>query len=232
LSADDLLSTLTRLAHVLEGPGTLGGNLARLAEAATVSVPGCDAASIAISLEGRPATAAISARVALELDMVQYDTGEGPCLTAMSSMDTLRLTVVEAGERFPHFAPQAEAQGVQGILSIPARWGDEAVGTLNLYNRSGPFDETAETVAQVLAAQLAIAISRSPEFVAARSVTEEAQRNVDDRADVNVATGLLMVNESCTAEQAEGLLQQAAIQDERTIVEIAQRIIRQNETSG
>jgi AmiR/NasT family two-component response regulator len=48
---------------------------------------------------------------------------------------------------------------------------------------------------------------------------------------VNVATGLLMVNEACTAEQAEGLLHHAAIQDEKTVVEIAQRIIRQHETS-
>ena len=40
-----------------------------------------------------------------------------------------------------------------------------------------------------------------------------------------------MINEACTAEQAEALLRQAALEDERTIVEIAQRIIRQHTTS-
>lgn len=63
-------------------------------------------------------------------------------------------------------------------------------------------------------------------------MTEEAQRNIEDQAHVNVATGLLMVDEACTAEQAEGLLRQAALHDERTIVEIAQRIIQQNRTPG
>jgi len=110
-------------------------------------------------------------------------------------------------------------------------WGDDIVGTLNLYSRTRPFDETAETIAIVLAAQVAIAVSRSPEFVAARDVVEHAQRDLDDEAQVAIATGLLMVNEACTAEQAERLLDSAAAQDEKTIVEIAQRIIDQHHRS-
>jgi GAF domain-containing protein len=54
------------------------------------------------------------------------------------------------------------------------------VGTLNLYSRTGPFDQTALSIASALAGQVAIAISRSPDFAAARSVVEEAQRNADD----------------------------------------------------
>jgi AmiR/NasT family two-component response regulator len=78
---------------------------------------------------------------------------------------------------------------------------------------------------------VAIAVSRSPEFVAARSVVEHGQRDLEDQAEVQVATGLLMVNEACTAEQAEGLLRSAAAQDEETVVEIARRIIDQHHRS-
>lgn len=231
MSSDDLVNVLQQLAEVLQNQRTLGAALAGIAEAATVSVPGCDAASIAISIAGRPATAAVTARVALELDMVQYDTQDGPCLTAFQSMSTIRVDLVEQGDAFPHFAPAARRKGIRGVLSVPATWGDEVVATLNLYSRSGPFDESAESIASVLGAQVAIAVSRSPEFAAARGVVEQAQRDADDDADVNLAAGLLMVNESCTAEQAEGLLRQAANRDERTILEIAQRIIQQHHTS-
>jgi GAF domain-containing protein len=231
VSSEDLVNTLQQLAEVLQTQRTLGAALAGIAEAATVSVPGCDAASIAISIAGRPATAAVTARVALELDMVQYDTQNGPCLTSFQSMSTIRVDLLEQGDAFPHFAPAARRKGFRGVLSVPATWGDEVVATLNMYSRSRPFDQSAESVASVLAAQVAIAVSRSPEFAAARGVVEQAQRDADDDADVNVATGLLMVNESCTAEQAEGLLRQAATQDERTIVEIAQRIIQEHRTS-
>lgn len=232
MSSEDLVNTLHQLAEVLQRQRTLGAALASIAEAATVSVPGCDAATIAISLSGRPSTAAITARVALELDMLQYDTYDGPCLTSFRTMSTVRVDLIEDGDAFPHFAVGAKCKGVRGVLSVPAMWGSEVVATLNLYSRTGPFDETAASVGVVLAAQVSIAVSRSPEFVAARSVVEEAQRNVEDDADVNFASGLLMINEACTAEQAEGLLRQAALEDERTVVDIAQRIIRQHTSSG
>lgn len=143
----------------------------------------------------------------------------------------LRLDVVEEGDAFPHFALTARQRGVLGVLSLPATWGSEAVATLNLYSRQGPFDETAVLVGSVLAAQVAIAVSRSPEYAAARATVEQAQRDVDDRADLDVAKGLLMATQGCSGEQAEGLLREAAGHETRTILEIAHRIIGQHNTS-
>lgn len=228
MTSDDLLSVLAQLAAVLQTQSTLGSVLANIAEVATRSVPRCDAASVALSIHGRPATAAASARIALELDLVQYDLHDGPSLTTFRTMDALRLDIVEPYEQFPHFAVAAHKLGVTSVLSTPALWGDELVATMNLYSRSGPFDQTATTVAAVLASQVTIAVSRSPEFAAARAVVEQAQRDTDDEADINVATGMLMANQGCTAEQAAGLLRQAAHDDEQTILQIAQRIIQQH----
>jgi hypothetical protein len=45
----------------------------------------------------------------------------------------------------------------------------------------------------------------------------EAQRNGEDDAELNLAAGLLMGNEACTSEQADGLLRQATVDDEQTI---------------
>jgi GAF domain-containing protein len=224
---EDLLDALTRLADVLQTERTLGGSLANIVEAATASVPRCDAASVALSINGRPATAAATGRVALELDMVQYDLHDGPCLTSSRTMKSLRLDLVGPGDDFPHFAVKARSHGVTGVLSTPAIWGDELIGTLNCYSRTGAFDETAATVAAVLAAQVTIAVSRSPEFAVARDVVEQAQRESDDEADVSLATGMLMAHQGCTADQAAGLLRQAADQDEQTVVQIAHRIIEQ-----
>ena len=228
---DSVINALQRLAEVIQNEDSLGAALASIAEAATTSIPGCDAASIALSLEGRPMTAATSARIALELDLAQYDAHDGPCLSALRSMSTLRLDIAEAVDSFPHFTRAAQLRGVVGVLSTPALWGDEIVGTMNLYSRTGPFDATAETIAEVLATQVAIAVSRSPEFVAARDVVEHAQRDLDDRTQIDIATGLLMVNEVCTVEQAEALLRSAAAHDDQTILTIAQRIIDQQERS-
>jgi GAF domain-containing protein len=228
---EDLVSSLQRLAEVLQTQRGLGVALASIAEAATGSVPGCDAATIAISIGGRPATAAMTGTVALELDLVQYDHDDGPCLTSFRTAGALRLDLYEQGDAFPHVAVAAQRLGVRAVLSMPAHWGSETIATLNLYSRTGPFDESAETVAAVLATQVAIAVSRSPEFAAARAVVEQAQRDTDDQSQIATATGLLISSQDCTREQAEGLLRQAAADDEQTILQIAQRIIEQHDTA-
>lgn len=231
MGTEDVVMALQRLAEVLQTQRTLGAALAGIAEAAVTSVPGCDAASVTLSIEGRPATAAVTGRIALELDMVQYDIHDGPCLSSFRNADTVRLDVVDPGGDFPHFAVAANERGVRGVLSVPATWGSELVATLNLYSRSGPFDDSAASIAAVLAAQVAIAVSRSPEFAAARATVEQAQRDADDQADVGVATGLLMGTQDCTTEQADGLLRRAAADEEQTILEIAHRIIDQHNNS-
>lgn len=231
MASENLISTIEQLAQVLQTQRTLGAALANIGEVATTSVPRCNAASVALSISGRPATASATARIALELDLVQYDLHDGPCLTSFRTMDRLRVDMVELDEGFPHFAAAARKHGITGVLSTPALWGDELVATLNLYSRTGPFDETAAGVAAMLATQVTIAVSRSPEFAAAREVVEQAQRDVDDQADINVATGVLMANQSCSPDQAAGLLRHAAAEDERTILEIAHRIIEQHRSS-
>jgi GAF domain-containing protein len=226
--SDDLVSALQNLAEVLQTQRTLGVALANIAEAATNTVPGCDAATIAISIGGRPATAAMTGTVALEIDLVQYDTDDGPCLTSFRTASALRIDLYERGaEVFPHIAIAAQRVGIRAVLSVPAHWGGETIGTLNLYSRTDAFDQSAETVAAVLASQVAIAVSRSPEFGAARAVVEEGQRDTDDRSQIALATGLLISSQDCTREQAEGLLQGAADDDEQTILQIAQRIIEE-----
>lgn len=230
MSAEEVATALERLSEVLASQRTLGAALAGIAEAAVPTIPGCAAASVALSIEGRPATAAATGRVALELDLVQYDTGDGPCLTSYRTIEMLRIDLVEQGEAFPHFARAAKARGVVAVLSAPATWGGEIIATLNLYSRRGPFDDTATSMAAVLAAQVAIAVSRSPEFAAARATVEQAQRDADDRAEVDLATGMLMATQGCTVEQAEGLLRQAADHEARSILQIAQRILEQNTT--
>src|SRR3954466_16407679 len=123
LMLEDVVSSLQRLADVLQTERTLGVALASIAEAATRSVPGCDAATIALSIGGQPATAAMTGTVALELDMVQYDHDDGPCLTSFRTASALRLDLYEQHETFPHVAIAAERVGVRAVLSVPSLWG-------------------------------------------------------------------------------------------------------------
>ena len=54
------------------------------------ALPSCSAASIASVIDGAPTAVAASEHVALEVDIVQYDNGEGPCLAALDGEDPRR----------------------------------------------------------------------------------------------------------------------------------------------
>jgi GAF domain-containing protein len=227
MTNDRLVESLLELADVLNVEQGLMRALAVIAHAATRSVPGADAASIAISIAGRPATATVSAPIALEIDLVQYDTGEGPCLESFKLGKTVRLDVFEPDQPFPHFAPMAQAAGIRAVLSVPAMHDDEVVGTLNVYSRGDGFDESSETVASILGAEIAMAIVRSPEYPAARVVADEAQQASDEHTAVGLAEGVLMGTYDVGVDQARRLIENAAETDATTLVEIAHRIIRQ-----
>lgn len=229
MSTDEgFTKAMEHLRVVLRDAEALDAALSTIAETATESVPRCSAAILGLAVEGRPMTDPMAAHIALEVDLVGYDTLASPCLASLRATSELRLDIAQEEMVFPHFTRDPGPRGTDAALTVPARWGADVIGALRLYSRSGSFDESAASLAAALAAQVAVAISRSPAFVAARNVVEHGQRDLEDRADVSMATGLLMAREACTAEQASGLLRSAASADATDTSEIARRILRRH----
>jgi hypothetical protein len=100
-------------------------------------------------VEGRPTTAAASDRFAFELDLVQYDHGEGPCVTALGGQ-TVRVGFIPNDERWPHFAIGPADRRVQSVLSVPAPESGPVAASLNVYSRKAEaFDGAAQDLARV-----------------------------------------------------------------------------------
>src|SRR5438874_2236785 len=76
-----LASTLTQVALVVLREKSLSDDLHRLARLTARLIQPSDAVSIALLIDSDPTTVAVSDRVALELDLVQYDTDDGPVLS-------------------------------------------------------------------------------------------------------------------------------------------------------
>src|SRR3954454_5109214 len=83
------------------------------------AVDGCDRAGISMEVHGAPRSLAVTDEVVIEVDLVQYDTGEGPCLASIRDSAIVRIDVTEAEDRWQHFAAGALAAGVQSVLSVP-----------------------------------------------------------------------------------------------------------------
>jgi GAF domain-containing protein len=220
-----LQAALAELALEVFTSRTLSDNLERLVGVSCRLIPTCSAGSIAILVDGQPTTTAVSDHLAFELDLVQYDAGEGPCLTALGGQ-TVRFAVLDESERFPHFAIGAADRRIRSVLSTPIRHDDDIIGTLNLYSRQpDAFDEQAQRVADVTAAEAGTAIVTSRIYDQARQRRDELQAIHDEEAQISQAQGALMAVQRCSAEQALGLLANAADATGDDLIAVARRIL-------
>jgi GAF domain-containing protein len=223
--APQLRTALAELALAVFTSRSLSENLGRLVGVACRLIPACASGSVALLVDGRPTTAAITDHLAIELDVAQYDAGDGPCLTALGGQ-TVRFAVLEESERFPHFAVGAADRRIRSVLSTPIRHDDGIIGTLNLYSRHvDGFDEQAQRVADVTAAEAGTAIITSRMYEQARQRRDELQALHDEEAQISQAQGVLMAIQLCSAEQAISLLDHAVDATGEDLVHVARRIL-------
>ncbi len=139
----------------------------------------------------------------------------------------IRIAFVPTDERFPHFAIGAADRRVLSTLSIPIRLdAAHVIGTLNLYsNRQNGFAPGDETTAHVLAAEAGVIITASDIYTDAIRTVATMQERHDEQATVNVARGILIGLEDCSAVQAMNLIRYASDSNADTLVQVATRII-------
>ncbi|MDQ1732690.1 MAG: hypothetical protein QOK10_2849 [Pseudonocardiales bacterium] len=100
----------------------------------------------------------------MQVDQIQYDSGEGPCLSALAEGLTIRSDDIATDPRWPQFGPAAhDLTGVMSMLSHPlALEEDDTLGGLNLYSkRPAAFGWDSASDLTVLATHSAIAIARA-----------------------------------------------------------------------
>jgi len=188
-------------------------------------IPECSGASISMLVEGEPSTVATTDRVALELDVAQYEGDDGPCVRALGG-EMIRIGYIPVDERFPHFARGAADRRVLSVLSTPAIDHGDVVGSLNLYSRRQQgFDDGAEAVAQVIAAEVAHALVRSAVLSTARSTRERLQEQYDEHVLLSRAQGVLMALHDCSVAQADDLIRNAADRNGERLITTAERIL-------
>jgi GAF domain-containing protein len=218
-------AALSQLAAALLQDGELTDDLERLARLAAQLIEHSSGVSIAMLVEGEPQTEAVTDQVALELDLVQYETGDGPCLLALGG-SVVRVGYVPTDERFPHFAVGAADRRVLSVLSIPILDHGEVLGTMNLYARErDAFDDHDNDVGRIIAAEVAAAILTSSVRAAAAATRDELQQHHDESVVVSRAMGALMALQQCTAEQALLLITSAAETNGERLITTAERIL-------
>ena len=87
-----------------------------------------------------------------EIETLQNEYGEGPCLEAFQSGEAVAVPDLSAEQRFPRFCPRALDAGMAAVFTFPMRLDGHRMGALDLYRDTvGLLDDADLRAAQVLA---------------------------------------------------------------------------------
>ncbi|GAA4555148.1 GAF and ANTAR domain-containing protein [Pseudonocardia xishanensis] len=137
-----------------------------------------------------------------ELDALQQDTGEGPCLTAAQDQVVVRVRDTATEDRWPSYAEAARTLGVGSMLCLPLEAGDRTLGTLSLY--AAEAEAFAEGAAGEPAVRLLAALAATT--LAQTRLVDQLREALANRDLIGQAKGIVMARYSLDAEQAFALI--------------------------
>jgi hypothetical protein len=228
--AADVIAEGVRGARPVEIPGRLCTVAVRL-----LPVIG---ASVSLRSDGMPVQLSASSDQAAHLSEVQATLGDGPCTYAAETGAPVLASDLTNGRdarRWPVFAQQATAAGVQAVYSLPLGNDGVCVGTLDLYRATPgeltPRDlRTAQLVASVMTVAL-MALPRGEEN--GHGDTEPWLSGLaTDHDEVYQAIGMIMVQLGVASDEALARLRAHAFAHNRTALEVARDVVSHRKRFG
>lgn len=127
-----------------------------------------------------------------QVEQLQVDTGEGPCVRAHRTGRPVLIDDLRATDDLVRFRPRALDAGITAVYSFPLRIDGIAVGALNLYRtRASTLDDETARTAQLLA-DLATTYLLSADAVGRTTkLAGQLQHALDSRIVIEQAKGKL-----------------------------------------
>ena len=204
LPLDELSTTIARIKGLLLTEEKVDRAVQLLAKAIKDAVPGTVGAGVSLmDSRGRRTSSGSTDRVVEQADALQYELGEGPCLTAWAAEETILIDDVRTDPRWPEWSAAIISLPVRSVVSAPLVAGKECIGALKVYAAlPSSYDEGTARLLELFAAPAATLLSNIQSTEAPHRITEGLQASLYSRDLVNRACGMLMERHGLGHEQA------------------------------
>ena len=199
--AGELSEIFARVAGLLLTETVVDHAVESLAQVAHESVAGSvGAGGTLIDAQGRPTSTASTNALVEEVDRLQYDLGEGPCLSAWAGARPVRVDDLREERRWPEWSAASAPLGLLSCLSVPLLVPDatgaseqEPIGALKVYaDRPHAFDEHSEQILSLLAGPAALFLSNLQARDRASVLSAALKDALHSRSVIDMAKGVLM----------------------------------------
>lgn len=200
----DPATVFAALAEIIYQGSDAGEMYAAICVAATLTVPGCDHASVLVRQHDRYVTVGASSQLARRIDDLERRAGDGPCIDAIEEETPQVESDLTTPSQWPRFAANLLAETpVRGAMGFRILVDKRKGAALNLFSETpNIFDTEAAGRAAVLAAFASVAINA----VAKGEDAASLRRGLLSNREIGKAVGMLMTLNDFTEEEAFDLL--------------------------
>lgn len=229
---NELASSFAEISRTLYAAHTVQETLQRIVDLSVDTIDGCSGAGISFVQGTDIVTPVWTESIVLTVDKMQYTTGQGPCLDAISHGESFYAEDLSTDARWPSFGPMAAEAGMRSLLSF-CLFGDATLGALNLYARlPRAFGATDRAKGLIFATHAGVALAAAGDLEGATQALAVEIKRLDDlhgalasRQVIGRAEGILMQRELITSDQAFDLLRQASQNLNTKLREVAQFVV-------
>jgi putative methionine-R-sulfoxide reductase with GAF domain len=196
------------IARSLASPTTVVATLQRIVDTAVETIDGCDGAGVLLVERRRIVVGAWSSDLVRQVEELEYELGEGPCLQIIREQAQVEIADLRVGSSpWPRFAARALDMGIGSMLAFRLFATEETLGALDLYSsRPGAFDEAARAFGGVFAAHAALALAGAQVHEQDLATVAQLREALGTRDLLGQAKGILMANRRIGADEAFDLL--------------------------
>ncbi len=147
-----LAQVLAEFAHTLGTDFSIQRTLDHLVQRIVEAIPITGAGVMVMGKGDELHFVSASNPVILEIESLQNELDEGPCLMAYRTGMPVSLPDLSKDVQFPRFSPRALAGGLAAVFTFPLRLNGGRLGALDLYRDvPGDLDDSDKAVAETLA---------------------------------------------------------------------------------
>ncbi|MBT2532278.1 GAF and ANTAR domain-containing protein [Arthrobacter sp. ISL-48] len=173
------------------------------------------------------ATVASSSERARQLDEIQYNYGDGPCLRCARQGVLVHIPDFRTETLWPDYSATVLEHGIRSVLAVPFELsGDDARAGLNLYSdRPQAFDANAVEHAVGYVARASKGLSLAVRIAQHSDAANNLKAALDSRTVIDTAVGILIAQSRCSQDEAIELIKSASSTRNVKLREVAAAIV-------
>ncbi|MBG6182240.1 GAF domain-containing protein [Arthrobacter sp. CAN_A214] len=197
-----------------------------LAEAAKEGIPGAIGAGVTLVRNGQRISTGSTDALVSQADDMQYELGEGPCLSAWATGEPMRIDDTRTEPRWRKWNAAVSQGPVRSCVSVPLLRGQDHLGAIKVYSAEpSAFDAATEALLLRFAVPAAALLGHVQTTETPQQITDELLAALRTRDVIGLAKGILMGGRGMAEEQAHTEIIERAKRLKITMDEAAQQLV-------